>query len=124
MFVGVFSDDYFQLGLMEIKKMSTVPAIVAVTTAREASDHTRALDVLSDRRSLGAHIVLGLLIFVAAASGTVLLRSGVFQTETFATFGVTFALVVAVVLGTQVYHLRRRVKALTYLLLQRERMEP
>ena len=100
--------------------MSATPEIVAVTTAREASDRARTLEALSDRRSLGERIVLGLLIFAVAVSGPVLKRSGVFGADVFAMLGFQFALLIAVVLGAEVYHMRRRVKAITYLLSQRE----
>jgi len=39
----------------------------------------------------------------------------------FAVLGFEFAFLVAVALGAEVYRLRRQVKAITYLLLQRER---
>jgi hypothetical protein len=108
---------------LEIEQMGTAPEIVALTTAREASDDARALEVLSDRRSLGGNILFGLLIFAVAASAPVLKRVGVFGTELFAMVGFEFALLAAVVLGAEVYRLRRRVSALAYLLLQRERKD-
>ena len=104
--------------------MGIAPEIVAVATARDASDRNRALEALSDQRSLGERILFGLLIFAVGASMVVLARVGVLDQEPLAIVALQAAILGAVALAIEVYHLRRRVKALTYLLLQRERHEP
>src|SRR5258708_3795266 len=105
---------------MEIKQMVT-PEIVAVTTAREAADRNRALGALSDQRSLGESIFFGLLLFAAAAPRPLLLHPRVVRAGAFAMLGVELCILVAVGVGAEGYHLRRRVKAITLLLLQRDR---
>ena len=104
--------------------MGATPEIVALTTARDASEHARALEAAADERSLAKRVVPALLFAAVLLAVLLLGRAGVFEAGSMVGFGA--ALLVAVTLGAEVYHLRRRVKALTYLVLERERqtLEP
>ena len=101
--------------------MDAVPEIIAVSTAREVTDRARAMEALSDKWSLGARLFLVLLIFVMCTAPIVLGRLGVVEPNTQAMnviMAFAYVVVVIVLLSMEIYYLRRRFKAIAYLLLE------
>lgn len=103
---------------MDTEKSAAVPEILAVASAREAADRARALDALSDKRSPGQRMVFALVIAAVGASPFVMRRLGVSDPDSFI---IGYVGLFAAIFALEVYHLRRRLKAITYLLLQHER---
>jgi hypothetical protein len=101
--------------------MPTVPDIVAISAAREALDHGRALEALSDQRSMGERVFLALAVLGCSAFAVLLGRVGFLDHEPLAVAAFAFAILATVLVGAEVVYLRRRVKALTNLVLQQER---
>jgi hypothetical protein len=106
---------------MDTKRTPPAPDIVAITAVRDLSDRTRALETLSSEISLRERVAGVLVLFAGFAAIYLNDRYHVVDIELsvlaafLAIFGVT------VVFSMAVFHLRRQVKALTYLVLQRER---
>ena len=101
--------------------MRSVPEIVAIDAARSASDRAWALAALADYRSIRERLLLALAIFVCGASSSFVTSFGISAERAFAVSLFSFIALIALLLGVEVYHLRRRVKALTHLVLRRER---
>jgi hypothetical protein len=100
--------------------MDAAPEIVAVSAAREVKDHARAIEALSDKPMsvrFGYALLCGSVGFIAMG-----LRKLVgidVQPEVFAAFA--FVVLFGILAGIEIYYLRRRVTAITYLLLEQER---
>ena len=101
--------------------MPTVPDIVAISAAREASDHGRALDALSDHRPPSERVLQALTILGCSAFAVILGRLGFLDHEPLAVVAFSIGILATLLLGAEVIYLRRRVKAITYLVLQQER---
>ena len=99
----------------------TAPDIVVIEAVRELSDRTRALEALSTHWSIRERLI-GVAI-VWAGMAALFLNEKYHLVDVPITVGVVILLILAVAAGawTEVSRLRRKVEALTYLLLQRER---
>src|ERR1043165_9612013 len=105
---------------MEGGKMSTVPEILATNAAREASEHSRALQVVTDQMwPVKQRVTLVALMLAIYGAALMFRRLGVIDGEILTI--VLLAVVVITPLMSELYHLRRRVDALTQLVLERER---
>jgi hypothetical protein len=102
--------------------MSDAPEMVAVAAAREVTHRARAMEALSsDKWSLGARLGLAFLMFVIYFFSTrVIVRFGNADQAPYVIIAFALAACLIAALGMEIYYLRRRVKALTYLLLQLE----
>ena len=108
------------LGLIAMQT-PTAPDIVVIEAVRELSDRTRALEALSTHWSIRERLI-GVAI-VWAGMAALFLNEKYHLVDVPITVGVVILLILAVAAGawTEVSRLRRKVEALTYLLLQRER---
>ena len=61
--------------------MNTIPEILAITNARESSDHAWALQALSHQRSPAERLVFALVFLAGAACPIVLSRMGTLDQE-------------------------------------------
>ena len=104
---------------MNPKQKHVVPEMLAASIASEAGARARAMEALSDERPVHYRIVVGLLFFAIFAAGVISVRFDLLDLGL--TVGFEIALLVGLVLGAEVLHLRRRVNALTYLLAERQR---
>ena len=109
------------LGLMDTDRTPGAPDIVAITAVRDLSDRTRALKALSSEWSLRERIAGVLILW--AGFGAMYLAEKYHLVEIEPSVVLAFVLIfgVTVLLSMQLFHLHRQVKALTYLVLQRER---
>lgn len=100
--------------------MNAAPEIVAVSAAREVTDHARAMEALSDNWPFSVRFGFALLCGSVGFISMIFRKLGIdAQPEVFAAFA--FAVLVGIMLGIEIYYLRRRVTAITYLLLEQER---
>ena len=106
---------------MDTKQPRPAPDIVAILAARELSDRTRALETLSSEVSVRERIAGVLVLW--AGFGAVYLNEKYHLVDIQLSVLVAFVAIfgVDVALSMAVFHLRRQVKALTFLMLQRER---
>jgi len=103
--------------------MDAAPEIVAVSAAREVTDRARAMEALSDKPSDRSRLVFGLFIFVAMFGGSFIVNhiDAASDWKPYLAGGIVLLFMTPVVLYFEIRQLKRRVKALTYLLLQQER---
>jgi hypothetical protein len=104
--------------------MDAAPEIVAVSAAREVTDRARAMEALSDYRPLPTRLGFAVLIFVMFFSSSRIIEwLGIADQAAYVIIAFAFTASIMILLGTEIYYLRRRVKAITYLLLERERKD-
>jgi hypothetical protein len=97
------------------------PEIVAITAAREVSDRERALAALSPKWSLAERMVGGLVPMAVFFAGFLIVKYELIDIGSGVLLAFLTMLALATVLWLEVFRLRRRLNAVTYLLLQRER---
>jgi uncharacterized membrane protein len=102
--------------------MDAAPEIVAVSAAREVTDRARAMEALSDKRPVGAQLGCWFLFVVVGFTPLISRRLLGIDGQALDVIMVSaFAALVIILLALEIYYLRRRVTAITYLLLEQER---
>ena len=106
---------------MKTKQTTPAPDIVVISATRDISDRTAALDALYNEWSVRERVAAVLLL--CATFGAAFFNEKYelldIKTNVFVVFLLIFGTTVG--LWLEVFRLRRRMKALTYLLLERER---
>jgi hypothetical protein len=97
--------------------MDPAPEIVAATVARDAEDHARAMEGLSDKQSFGETIAYMIVVFVSVTLNFWLKLLGVTSSGG-TVIMYPLGILAAGALLVEMHHLRRRLKAVTYLLLE------
>jgi hypothetical protein len=106
---------------MDMKQTSPAPDIVAITAVRDLSDRSRALEALSGDVPVRERVAPVLVLWAAFAAIYLNEKHHLVEIEVSVFVAFLAILAVATGLSMAMFHLRRQVKALTYLLLQRER---
>lgn len=103
--------------------MDQAPEIVAVSAARKVTDHARAIENLSDEQPMRERVAFTLVnIVVISAILFFLYRvGGVAEWNPYFAAAIIFACTTPIALYMEIHWLKRRVKAITHLLLEHER---